>query len=143
MAIESKMSRPVFGAVEEKKGSKGYLILSTILILFLIFVSIWFFFFANKVSFSSDYQAVFIDNGQVYFGTIFDENTEYYRLTDVYYLQSGYNVQADADVSLVKLGKEMHGPEDEMFISKQHILFVEDLTEESKVVQAIQTYKKQ
>ncbi|HBK35189.1 hypothetical protein A2239_03730 [Candidatus Uhrbacteria bacterium RIFOXYA2_FULL_40_9] len=133
----------MFGATEEKKGTKGYLILSSVIVLFLILVSVWSFFFAGKISFSSDYQAVFLDNGQVYFGAIFNENTDYYRLTDVYYLQSGYNMQADSDVALVKLGKEMHGPEDEMFISKQHILFIEDLTEESKVVQAIQTYKKQ
>jgi hypothetical protein len=42
---------------------------------------------------------------------------------------------------LVKLGNELHGPVDEMHISKAQILFYEDLKTDGQVVKAIQAYK--
>jgi hypothetical protein len=43
----------------------------------------------------------------------------------------------------VKLGNEMHGPQDQMFIRNEHVLFVENLKDDSKVVQAIQQHQSQ
>jgi hypothetical protein len=94
------------------------------------------------------YQAVFLDNGQVYFGRLQDRDGEFYRLTDVYYLEYRQNPQAGeaqaapSDVSLVKLGGEAHGPEDFMDINREHILFIEDLKGDSKVAKAIADYQK-
>ncbi len=45
------------------------------------------------------------------------------------------------ELSLVKLGNELHGPTDAMVVNRSHVLFVEDLKEESNVVQAIANYK--
>ncbi|MBU2575853.1 hypothetical protein KKF64_02080, partial [Patescibacteria group bacterium] len=45
------------------------------------------------------------------------------------------------ELSLVKLGNELHGPTDSMFINRDHVLFVEDLKDDSNVVQAIDNYK--
>ncbi len=42
---------------------------------------------------------------------------------------------------MVKLGNELHGPEDEMFITKEHVLFYEDMKADGKVMQAIKEYK--
>lgn len=94
---------------------------------------------------SSSFQAVFLTNGQVYFGHLKDANTKMPRLTDIYYLQSnpanpqqGDNSQTtQAQLSLVKLGKELHGPEDSMTIKSDQILFWENLTSGGKVAQAI------
>lgn len=102
----------------------------------------------------SKYQAVFFTNGQVYFGKLQSFNNEYMKLTNIYYLQS-QQTAADADpknpqatssdqngVQLIKLGSEIHGPEDEMIISKDQMLFYENLKSDSKVSQSIDKYKK-
>lgn len=93
---------------------------------------------------ASKYQAVFLDNGQVYFGHL-TSGEEFFRLTDVFYLQYRQNPQtgdpaADADVSIIKLGNEVHGPQDWMDINEEHVLFIEELKAESRVASAIADY---
>ena len=95
-----------------------------------------------------EYQAVFLTNGQVYFGQISNTESNYVTLKDIYYLQVGPQQGSGADVSqsqqsisLVKLGNELHGPEDEMHISRSQILFYEDLKKDGSVVKAIDAYK--
>ena len=95
----------------------------------------------------NSYQAVFLTNGQVYFGKLVSTRGSY-KLTDVYYLQSKQPVQlqgadagAEGDMALIKLGKELHGPEDWMLINRQHVVFVEQLKGDSRVVQAINKAK--
>lgn len=96
---------------------------------------------------SSEYQAMFLSNGQVYFGKISKERGEYVKLTDIFYLQvtpvqgSQAEPKQQPTLQLVKLGNELHGPVDEMHINREHILFYEDLKEDGKVVQAIKEYK--
>lgn len=101
---------------------------------------------------ASAYNAVFLTNGQVYFGKMSKNKDGYVALTDIYYLQvlqqpglqgSGQTEQeqqAQSQISLVKLGNELHGPVDEMFISESQILFYEVMKEDSQVVQAIKNY---
>lgn len=99
------------------------------------------------------YQAVFLTNGQVYFCKLSDTQSTYVKCSDIYYLQVQQNVQpADnkdnkstdqSQVSLAKLGSELHGPEDSMYISRQQVLFWENLKNDGKVVQAINSYKQQ
>lgn len=100
---------------------------------------------------TSKYQAVFFTNGQVYFGKLQAFNNDYMKLTDIFYLQtqsnssSGstnpQNTAADSSsVQLIKLGSEVHGPEDEMIISKQQVLFYENLKSDGKVAQSIDKY---
>lgn len=93
------------------------------------------------------YQAVFMTNGQVYFGKLENPSRTYANLTDVYYLQVQQAVQPAAtdeksQVSLTKLGNELHGPTDKMHISRDQILFWENLKDDSTVVKAIKEYKK-
>jgi len=42
---------------------------------------------------------------------------------------------------LVKLGKELHGPADDMEISRAQILFFENLKNDGEVAKAIQKFK--
>lgn len=101
------------------------------------------------------YQAVFLNSqdGQVYFGKLEAYNEQYYRLTDIFYVRVEQKIQpegqaaaaataAQQSISLAKLGNELHGPEDEMFISKDKVLFWENLKESGQVVTAIREYKK-
>ena len=95
-------------------------------------------------------QAVFLSNSQVYFGYVSNQNDQYVTLKDIYYLQVQQPIQpkkeddkdAKAQASLVKLGNELHGPKDEMRINREHILFIEDMKDGSKVNEAISTYLK-
>ncbi len=91
---------------------------------------------------SGEYQAVFLDNGQVYFGKLSKTKQQFFLLTDVFYMQSGSAApDKAANLSLSKLGGEAHGPEDKMEINVDHILFIEDMKSDSKVVKAINQYK--
>lgn len=94
----------------------------------------------------SDYQAVFLENGQVYFGEIkqFKGRNGTLRLNDVFYLKlDGENVDLkndSSDITLIKLGNELHGPDSYMDIMKNKILFIEDLKDDSKVVRSMEKY---
>jgi hypothetical protein len=101
---------------------------------------------------TNEYQAVFLTNGQVYFGKLADLNHKYVTITDVYYLQVQQNsslqgasssTSPNSQVSLVKLGNELHGPQDEMYIASNQMLFWENLKSSGKVVQAINRYQDQ
>lgn len=99
------------------------------------------------------YQAVFFTNGQVYFGKLHSFNSEYLKLTDIFYLQAQQDETSDKknpqqtgtdssdNLTLVKLGEEIHGPQDEMIISKDQVLFYENLKNDGKVSQSIEKYK--
>lgn len=90
----------------------------------------------------NDYQAVFLNSGQVYFGHLKSVNGNYLDLEDIYYLQqqgSGNN----AGVQLVKLGCELHAPYDRMVINDSQVTFWENLQPGGKVAQAIANYQKQ
>ncbi|MBU4332766.1 hypothetical protein KKD19_05040 [Patescibacteria group bacterium] len=104
-------------------------------------------YFGAGIGSSSEWQAVFLTNGQVYFGHVKDENKSTVVLRDIYYLQVTEALQqADQggeranELSLVKLGNELHGPKDEMRIVRTNVLFIEDLMPDSKVVLAIENY---
>lgn len=92
------------------------------------------------------YQAVFLNNGQVYFGNIKELNKSYVNLTNIYYLQTnsaeGAQDAASANVTLVKLGCELHAPADQMLINSDQVLFWENLKDSGEVVKKIAEHKK-
>lgn len=106
------------------------------------------------------YVAVFLTNNQVYFGKLFNFESETPLLRDVYYLRVQDSLQDTAtpeeaekgkkktaptqtgEMSLIKLGNELHAPVDEIKLNRDHILFIEELKEDSRVVQAIRDYQK-
>lgn len=98
----------------------------------------------------SKYQAVFLSNGQVYFGKLSVKNGEYLQLNKIFYLQTkdttdkSQNPQntdsTDTNVQLIKLGSEVHGPDDEMIISKSQVLFFENLKTDGTVTKSITKY---
>lgn len=101
------------------------------------------------------YQAVFLTNGQVYFGKIQQISETSMKIGDIYYLQQQSqepseqkdgavaNAADTSNTSLAKLGNELHGPEDAMYISREQVLFWENLKADGKVSKAISDYKKQ
>ena len=97
------------------------------------------------------YQAVFLTNGQVYFGKL-SASGNFFKLTDIYYLQATQPLQqagtgetpatpTQPNIQLVKLGSELHGPQDAMYIEHDKVLFWENMKDDSKVVDPIKKYK--
>lgn len=99
---------------------------------------------------ANDYAAVFLVNGQVYFGKFYKKSEDELVMKEVYYLQNANNGLSSSTsgelpktgFTLVKLGQELHGPEDFMYINKSQVLFYEYLRADSQLVQTIQNYKK-
>lgn len=131
------------------------LIAGAVVLLGLLVLGGWFVYSSSTAATidKTKYQAVFFTNGQVYFGKLQTINNGYMRLSDIFYLQA-QNTEADSqnpqetsnkssDVQLIKLGNEVHGPDDEMIISKDQILFFENLKKDGKVTDSIKQYQEQ
>lgn len=109
---------------------------------------------AEKEHINEDkFQAVFLNGGQVYFGKIREMNSKYLTLDNIYYLRvneqvqpdtnQGDNQQAQQNISLAKLGCELHGPEDKMVINHEQVTFWENLKDDGAVAKAITEFVKQ
>jgi hypothetical protein len=152
--------RPEVNSGRSKKPRRfktALIVAGAILVLLLASAGTWFVVNKTGVTGSIDgsrYQAVFFTNGQVYFGKLKAMNGDYMRLTDIYYLQAKStegnesnpqeaSAQDASNVQLVKLGSEIHGPDDEMVINKDQILFFENLKKDSNVSSTISNYQSQ
>jgi hypothetical protein len=149
---------PVNGGNGNNKSSnspvKIVLIVTLIVISIVTVLALLGFAYKNTIGATSQinkdkFQAVFLNSsdGQVYFGKLKDLDKEYYELTDIYYVrveqvQPNPNEQPQQNISLAKLGNEIHGPEDFMYIRKDHVMFWENLKDDGQVVKAINDYKK-
>lgn len=110
---------------------------------------------SGKKTSQKPYQAVFLTNGQVYFGKIIERSSTHTTLTDIYYLQVQQPIQPppaaqtsagkpaeQPQIQLIKLGGELHKPKDQMLINNDHILFVEEIENDGQVVQGIDRLKR-
>ena len=143
----------------EKKGKFKRVFFATILVLVILSLGFigWTLFSKSQGSApgidTGKYQAVFFTNGQVYFGKLQSSGSDHLKLTDIFYLQAQSTTGEEDDtklqaastdqnnVQLIKLGNEVHGPEDQMIISRDQVLFYENLKADGKVAQSIEKYK--
>lgn len=147
---ESKKSHAEMSGLK-KVGSLGFLLALLIIVIGVIFAMITFrtSYGETKLVDTSKYQAVFLNGGQVYFGNVQELNSKYIKLGNIYYLRVNQQVQPNSssssnnDVSLVKLGCELHGPQDMMTINRDQVVFWENLKSDGQVNKAIDEYKKQ
>jgi len=121
----------------------------------LIVAVVWFLALGGNTKSQSDYvdtgklQAVFLNGGQVYFGKINNLNDKYLSMNGIYYLRVNQQVQPNQsstssnDVSLVKLGCELHGPQDNMVINIDQVIFWENLKDDGQVAKAVKEYQTQ
>jgi hypothetical protein len=96
----------------------------------------------HTVRFDTPFQAVLLDNGQVYYGKIQGLGTPFPVLEEIYYVQD----QVDPDTKqvkhiLVRRGNEWHAP-DRMVINSSHVILVEPVTPGSKVAKLIEDLNK-
>ncbi len=130
--------------------SSAVMLLSVVVLIIALIGSIAFSKNSAQVKFvdSSKYQAVFLNGGQVYFGKIGALTDKYLTVSNIYYLRVNQAVQPNQsttnsnDVSLVKLGCELHGPQDRMVINDSQIIFWENLKDDGQVAKAIAEYQK-
>jgi hypothetical protein len=91
--------------------------------------------------FATEYQAVFLDNGQVFFGKLEDAGAPFLTLRDVFYVQRAVaSEKKEVKNLLVKRGGEWHSP-DFMRINLQHVLLIEPVAPNSRVAQLIKEAK--
>ncbi len=139
--------------VEKKPNSKsfGSKIMKTFGVVFILVVLVFAFVFGRDLvsgflsSEKNEWSAVFLSNGQVYFGKIDSNSGKEMVLKQVYYLQAEEGQTVDdlnqSRFKLVKLGSELHGPQDILIINKSSVIFYEYLREDSKVVDSIKNFK--
>ena len=93
--------------------------------------------------FVTEYQAVFMDNGQTFFGRVENAGSAYPKLSHVFYIQREVNRETNEVKNiLVKRGSEWHAP-DYMMINAQHIVAIEHVAASSRVAQLIKQAKAQ
>ncbi len=151
-------SQPAVSASAKRRGWTKIMKITSVILLFsstilVVALLLSFVFSDNRKEESSfvntsEMQAVFMNGGQVYFGKVTSLNRQYMTLRDIYYLRVNQAVQPKGeqkanDISLVKLGCELHGPEDLMVINREQIIFWENLKEDGKVAQAVAQFKSQ
>ena len=105
----------------------------------------------NKMMFGSNtgYKAIFLTNGQVYFGKITRETSRDIYISDVYYIQVQDQVQPATTEgeqpktvqvpTLLKRGDELHRPYGSMRINRDQMVVIENVGADSKILQQIQT----
>lgn len=98
----------------------------------------------------NEYQAVFVNvngtsGGQVYFGHIQNMTSDYVDLTNVFYIQnqSSSSKTSSNSYTLVKLGCELHAPEDQMVVNRSQVYFWENLKNNGQVAQKIKQWYQQ
>jgi hypothetical protein len=97
----------------------------------------------QRPSFKTEYQAVFMDNGQVFFGKVKNAGDPYPLLRDVYYIGRQTSPDGKEVKSiLIKRGNEWHGP-DLMYVNRQHVVVMEPVAPDSRVAQLIREAKNQ
>ncbi|MEK7524316.1 MAG: hypothetical protein AAB588_04790 [Patescibacteria group bacterium] len=134
--------------ISQKRPEKivmGVIVVVLVALLIFIGVSAWRLRNMPRVD-PNTYQVVFLSNNLQYFGHLQNIGTRHPTLSDIYYVQS-QNTQgqapADQKFVLIKLGNEMFGPEDVMYLSKDTILFWQNLRPDSRIVKGIMQEKAQ
>ena len=91
----------------------------------------------RQLDLKTEYQAVFLVNGQTFIGKLSGVGSDFPKLTDVFYIQSTVNPETKQVTNiLVKRGKEWHSPEF-MYINARNILVIEPVGPDSQVAKLI------
>ena len=91
---------------------------------------------------ASEYQAVLLTTGDVYFAKVNDGFGRYVTLRDIYYPQVDQTegVQ-NPDIQLIKFGNEIHRPQDEIRVNRDHIIMIQPLAADSPVIAVVEQNK--
>ena len=91
----------------------------------------------QKIKFDSEYQAVFLSNGQIFFGKLEDPMAPYPTLKNVFIVERRIHPETKQAVNIiVKRGNELHSP-DVTYINSRHIVVIEPVLPNSRAAQLI------
>jgi hypothetical protein len=124
-----------------------------IVVLVVLSFAAWFVWQGNGSSPRNDrYQAVFLDDNQVFFGKLVGTHGEYLRLEKPYSTKAAdipegaTAEQKEAisnNLSLIKVADMVYGPEDVMMIRAEKVKYWQDLQPDSKVAKALSDAQKE
>ena len=114
----------------------GKIVLALIILVSVILLVEWWD-FALPSPGGARYQAVFLSNGQTYFGHYIERLGPYAKIENAFYIQQtpAKDEQTPAESKVVRRGSELHHPTTFVLIPKSAILFTEDLRSDSPVAQ--------
>lgn len=91
----------------------------------------------ENMTFSTEYQAVFMENGQVFFGKLENMGSAYPLLKNVFYIRQQVNPETkEVKQVLIRRGNELHRP-NQMYINASHIAIIEPVSADSQVAKLI------
>ena len=139
-----KISQPINNSKTENIYKKFVFILAFALIC----VVVYFLFFNNlknnnieKIAENktNNWYSIELSNNETYYGQIEDIKADPIIVKNVYYNydQSNKEENKNNNLRLIKKGKETYGPDGTMNIVRSHVLYMEPLSADSKVLQAI------
>lgn len=92
---------------------------------------------------TGQYQAVYLANGQMYFGKLQNTEGTYLYMKSPYMPDSTTSADqttaADASSAIVRVKNQLWGPEDSIAIRADQVAFWQNLRDDSKVSQAIKS----
>jgi hypothetical protein len=86
------------------------------------------------------WQAVFLEDGRIYFGRLEPGGEDFYVLRDAFFLQET-PPEEEGDVpgrEIQPVSAEFHGPENLLVLSIEHVVVIENLSPQSEVTAAIE-----
>lgn len=98
------------------------------------------------LKYKDSYQAIFLTNGQAYFGNITEITNEYIILEEPYSIKlqqkqtDGEGETAQSEVKLLSIEDEFYKPVGYMLIKKSQINFIEELQDSSQIIEIIENY---
>jgi hypothetical protein len=97
---------------------------------------------STNLDFPTEYQAVYLDNGQIFFGKLSDSGSSFPILRDVFFVQTQTDpAKKESKHLLFKRGSiEGHHP-DFMRLNARHIVVIEPVAPDSRVAQLIREAK--
>ncbi|GMT42092.1 MAG: hypothetical protein IEMM0002_0503 [bacterium] len=87
------------------------------------------------------YQAVHLDNGEIYYGTLENPNTPFIIMRDVFYFAVAVDENGQKSSTVfIKRESELHSPKG-MYINSKRVLLIEPVSPSSKVAYMIRELK--
>jgi len=148
MSEAMKKSEPLVSKGKAANGKKGLVLLIVgIIVLVAIVAFLVMTIFVSPVKGGAWY-GFFLTNGRTYFGHIVKQNSQTIVLQDVYYLQVQQLPPTEEGVeppqpqiTVVSVETDLHAPENEMQISRQHAVYVQKLAQDSQIIATIKQLK--
>ena len=83
------------------------------------------------------FQGVYLNNGQEYFGHLEEMNADYVLLKDVHFLRTKDEKSPQQSIDVIRMVDSVHSPENVMYIPKEQIIFWQNIRQDSPLAKAI------